>query len=245
MKILTKNWAEKYEQVRLIRRLKQFDAKKISYKEIENKSREDFYNEISSDEELKRVCLDINVFNKLYQAKVEQNRKLLFSLPKDIFNTINDIKTVILGYANKQDKEFLTFYAEKILTGLEKEAEQVKQLNESTEDCLPEEFILDEVVGELVYEEYSRDKDYYINIGGLVVCIENYQILEREDFKINKWDIDNPLSLWTALYAGELHCNKDDNYELHLLLVDGDKYANKKYWYFTLSGSNVKFVNNQ
>ncbi|MBR2323065.1 MAG: hypothetical protein IKA54_05690 [Clostridia bacterium] len=244
MKILTKNWAEKYEQVRLIRRLKQFDANKLSYEEINNKSIDDFYNEISSDEELKRACLDKNVFDKLYQAKVEQNRKLLFSLPNDIFNAINDIKSVILGYANKQDKKFLTFYAEKILTGLEKEAEQVKQLNESVEDCLHEEFILDEVVGELVYEEYSSEKNYYINIGGLVVCIENYQILEREDFKINKWDTDNPLSLWTALYAGELHYGKDDNFELHLLLVDGDKYANKKYWYFTLRGSNVKFVNN-
>ena len=109
---------------------------------------------------------------------------------------------------------------------------------------MPEEFILDNVIGELVYKEYSNESDYFINVGDFIICIENYEIIGREDFKINKWEEDNPLTLWTALDSAELHYVSNNCYELHLLLIDGDKYASQKYWYFMLRGTNVKFVRN-
>lgn len=114
-------------------------------------------------------------------------------------------------------------------------------ITKEAQDNLTEEFVLDSVVGELVFEEYVKENDYYISIGDKVVCIEDYQILEREDFEINEWEENNPLSLWTCLYAGEL-INIDNSFELHLLMVDGDKYENEKYWNFTLKGKSVKFV---
>ena len=60
---------------------------------------------------------------------------------------------------------------------LEKEAKNANRLTEFAEDCLPEEFILDDVVGELVYKEYSNGINYFINIGVLEICIEDYKII--------------------------------------------------------------------
>ena len=240
MKILTKKWAEKHEQVRVAHWLKEFDAQKITYEDIKLKSREGFLDDIAKDIELAKVCLKTNIADKLYEAKVNRDRMALLSLPKEIYSKIKDIKTVILGYACKEDKELLMSYANEILNYVEKEANEANRLTEIAEDYLSEEFFLDDVVGELVYEEYSNGKDYFINIGGLDICVEDYEIIEREDFKINEWQEDNPLTLWTALHAAELHYVSDNCFELHLLLVDGDKYANEKYWYFTLKGTNVK-----
>ena len=242
MKILTKKWAERHEQVRLSHRLKEFDANEITYEDIKGKSRKDFYDEIAKDVELAKLCRKTNIADKLYQAKIERDRKVLLSLPKDVYEKIKDVKSVVLGYANKEDKELLTTFTKKILKVVEEEAKEANSLTEIAEDCLPEEFILDEVVGELVYEEYSSGKDYFIKIGGFEVCVEDYQIIEREDFKINEWEENNPLSLWTTLVAGELHYISNECYELHLLLIDGEEYANETYWYFTLRGTNVKFV---
>ena len=242
MKILTKKWAERHEQVRLAHRLKEFNSNKTTYYDIKVKSKNDFYDEIAKDVELAKVCRKTNIADKLYQARIERDRKTILSLPKEVYNKIKDFKSVVLGYANKEDKELLTSYAKKILKVVEKEAEEANRLTEIAQDCLPEEFILDEVVGELVYEEYSNGKHYFIRIGGFEVCVEDYQIIEREDFKINEWEENNPLSLWTTLVAGELHYISNKCYELRLLLIDGDEYANETYWYFSLRGTNVKFV---
>ena len=242
MKILTKKWVEKQEQVKFIDSLKEFNQQKHTYKDIESKSKSNFNQDIAKDDELLKVCLNTNIADKLYQAKIKKDKNTILSLPKNVYNKISDIKLVILGYANKEDKELLTSYANKTLFALEKDAERANKSTEIAEDYLPEEFILDEIVGELVNKEYSSGKDYFINIGGLEICISDYQIIEREKFKINKWDNDNPLTLWTTLVASELHYIADNSFELHLLFLNGDKYANENYWYFTLKGSNVKYV---
>ncbi len=242
MKILTKKWAEKHEQVRVAYWLNEYDAQKTSYKDIKNMSRKNFYDVITKDVELARICQNTDIFDKLYKAKIDRDKKALLFLPKDVYNKIKDIKSVILGYANKEDKELLTSYASKILKVIEKEAEEANRLTKIAEDYLPEEFLLDKVIGELVFEEYSNGKDFFINIGGWTICIKDYQIIERENFKINKWVDSDPLTLWTSLEAAELHYISDNCYELHFLLIDGDKHANEKYWYFTLKGTNVKFV---
>lgn len=242
MKILTKKWLEKREQVRIAFWLKEFDERKTSYKTLKRKSWETFCDDVCNDIELAKVCLKKNITDKLYNARIEKDKKALLSLPKEVFDKIKDVDSAILRYANAEDKKLLTAYAEETLKFVEKESEKARQLAKIAEESLPEEFVLDDIVGELVYEEYSNDKDYFINIGGYIICIENYQILEREDFKINKWVENNPLSLWTSVDSAELHYLSNGRYELHLLLVDGDKYSNEKFWYFTLSGTNVKFV---
>ena len=242
MKILTKEWVQRHKQLRLTHALKEFNAKKMTYEEVKSKSKKEFYDSIAKDVELAKLCYKTDLAEKLYQAKVERDNKTLLSMPKEIYNNIKDKKSVVLGYASKEDKLLLTSYAEKVLKIVEKEAEEARKLTEVAEECLPHEFIVDEIVGELVFEEYFKGKDYFLNIGGLLICIEDYQVIEREDYNINEWEESNPLSLWTAIYSAELHYISDKCYELHLLLVDGDKYANEKYWYFTLRGSNVKHI---
>lgn len=242
MKILTKKWAKKHEQLRVAHWLKEYDAQKETYEDIKNKSREDFYDDVAKDKELAKACLKTNIAEKLYEAKIEKDRKALLSLPKEVYGKIKDIKTVVLGYACKEDKELLMSYADKMLVEVEKEAEKANKLTEIAEDYLPEEVVLDDFVGELVYEEYSNGKDYFINIGGYEICVEDFEIIEREDFKINEWEEDNPLTLWTASHAAELHYISDKCFELHLLLVDGDKYGNETFWNFTLRGTNIKVV---
>ncbi len=241
MKYLTKKWASQYEQVRFIHCLKEFDGQNEAYLDIEKRSKDEFFEKMAEDRELIAAVKKANLEDYFYQAQIERNEKVLSNLPKEIYDKIKDIQTIALGYACKQDIEFLTAYANNLLKKLEKLSNKANEITEIAEDYLPERFILDDVVGELVYEEYSNGKDYFLNIGGYEVCIENYEIIEREDFKINKWEEDNPLTLWTSLYAAELHFI-DNSYQLHLLLIDGDIYENKRFWYFTLKGTNVKYV---
>lgn len=242
MKVLTKEWVQRHKQLRLINVLKEFDAKKMTYEEVKSKSKKEFCDNIVKDEELAKLCYKTDLAEKLYQAKVERDNKTLLSMPNEIYNNIRDKKSVVLGYASIEDKLLLTSYAEKLLKFVVKEVEESRKLTEFAEDYLPNEFIVDEIVGELVHKEYCKGKDYFLNIGGLLICIEDYQVIEREDYNINEWEEDNPLSLWTAIYCAELQYVSDKCYELHLLLVDGDKYANEKYWYFTIRGSNFRYV---
>ncbi len=242
MKILTKKWVEMCEQVRFVGRLKEYDTQKFTGEQIKIRSRNDFRKDVRKDVELAKVCRRKNISDNLYKSKIERDRGVLLSLPKDIYNKIKYIQSLVLGYACKEDKEILTSYADKIIKVIENQAEESNRLTEIAEDYLPKEFILDDFVGELVYKEYSIGKDYFITIGNRDICIENYEIIERERFKINEFEVDNPLTLWTALYAAELHYISKNSFELHLLLVDGDKYANEKHRYFTLKGTNVKIV---
>ena len=242
MKILTKKWAQMHEVVRVVHFLKEFDEQKITYKEVNSMSKSDFCDDIAKNIELAKVCLKTNIVKKLYKAKIERDRKILLSLPKEVYNKIKDIKSVVLGYANSADKKLLTSFANQILNVIEKKADEANILTKKAEDYLLEEFILDEVVGELVYEEYTNGKNYYISIGSRDICIKDFKIIERENFKINKWDTNNPLTLCTALDAAELHYISDKCFELHLLLVNGDKYKNEKYWYFTIQGTDIAFV---
>ena len=115
MKILTKKWAEKHEQVEFIHSLKEFEKQKHTYKDIENKSKSNFNQDIKKDAELLKVCLKTNIADKLYQAKIERDKKTILSLPKNVYNKIEDINSVILGYANKKDKELLSSYKNLIL----------------------------------------------------------------------------------------------------------------------------------
>ena len=240
MKILTKEWAKKQDLLRIIHCLKDYDEQKESYEDIKRKSKNAYYLEMTIDEELAKIATNKSIVNNLYEAQVEQNKKLLLTLPKDIYSKLNNINTLYLGYASKEDKNLLSSYAKDLLVEVEKQVQNANKITEIAEDYLEEEFILDNIVGELVYNEYTNGKDYFISVGNYIICIENYEIIERENFKINKWEEDNPLTLWTSLYCAELHYINASNYELHLLMVDGDKYANQNYWYFTIKGTNIK-----
>ncbi|MBO5927197.1 MAG: hypothetical protein J6Q38_06580 [Clostridia bacterium] len=46
MKILTKEWVEKREQVRVAHCLKEYDAQKMTYEDIKSDSENNFYNDI-------------------------------------------------------------------------------------------------------------------------------------------------------------------------------------------------------
>ncbi len=243
MKILTKKWAEKHELVRGIQWLKEYDEQKESYEDIKKKSFDAFYHNILTDTELSKAVLKENLLEKLYNAKVEQDKKVFSALPQEVFSKIKNVETLYLGFASKEDKAVLTTYSIELLKELEKKANMANSETETAQKELGDNFTLDDIVGELVYEEFSTKNDYHLIVGGQKISIENYQIVEREEFKINEWKEDNPLTLWTSLYAAELHHISKNRFELHLLLVDGDKYENKTFWYFTLSGTNIKIQN--
>ena len=243
MKILTKKWAKKHELVRGIQWLKEYDEQKESYEDIKKKSFDAFYHNILTDTELSKAVLKENLLEKLYNAKVEQDKKVFSALPQEVFSKIKNVETLYLGFASKEDKAVLTTYSIELLKELEKMANMANSETDTAQKELGDNFTLDDIVGELVYEEFSTKNDYHLIVGGQKISVENYQIVEREDFKINEWQEDNPLTLWTSLYAVELHHISKNRFELHLLLVDGDKYENKTFWYFTLSGTNIKIQN--
>ena len=57
MKILTKEWAEEYSQLRFIFTLKEIDEKKDGYEILKKMSREEFFNELKYDNKLLEVIL--------------------------------------------------------------------------------------------------------------------------------------------------------------------------------------------
>ena len=242
MKILTKKWREQYEQVRVIHWLKEVDEQKISYDEIQKKSKDAFNNRLYEDKELAKLAFNTDLADRLYKAQVERDRKSLLELPKEVYSKIKDIKFLVLGFACKEDKEMLMVYADELYKRLEKDAERANRLTEEAIDCLPQDLDFDFVLGELAYEEYTEGKNYFINVGGCLFCVENYEIIEREDYKINEWEDENPLSLWTSLDAVEIHYINDSCFELHMLFADGDEMENKTFWNFTLRGTNIKAV---
>ena len=77
MKILTKQWAKKREQVRLVQGLEVFDSQAENCESIKSKARKVFCDSLFQDFELAKDCLKSNVVDKLYEAKVERDRKLL------------------------------------------------------------------------------------------------------------------------------------------------------------------------
>ena len=81
MKILTKKWVEKQEQVKFIDSLKEFNQQKHTYKDIESKSKSNFNQDIAKDDELLKVCLNTNIADKLYQAKIKKDKNTILSLP--------------------------------------------------------------------------------------------------------------------------------------------------------------------
>ena len=240
MKILTKDWREKYEQARVINWLKEVDVQKTSYDVIQQKSRDNFNNKLLDDRELAKLAFNTDLAYRLYKAQIERDRKALLALPREIYSKIKDIKLLVLGFACKEDKEMLMAYANELYKKLEKDAETANRLTEEAIDCLPQDLDMDIVLGELAYEEYTEGKNYFINVGGCLFCIENYEIIERDDFKINEWEEENPLSLWTSLDAIEIHYINDKCFELHLLFADGDELENVIFWNFTLRGTNIK-----
>ena len=243
MKILTKSWFEQFEQVRAINWIKEIDQDKTSYEDVKKMSRDRFNNGVAEDKELAKLAFGTNLVDELYGARIERDKKTLLGLPKEILSKITSIDNVVLGYASKEDKAILTTYADKLYKDLEKEARQANRASEKVTESLVEDFDIDYLVGELVYEEYAIEKDYFLVVDGYTLCITDYEIVERENCKVNKWERDNPISLWTSLEALELYRVEEDLYEIHFIFVNGDKLENKTRWYLTLRGKDIKLMN--
>lgn len=229
MKILTKKWAEELEQVKFIGNLKETSG---DYDSLEADSKKSFFDYIREDEDLAEMAFNSNLEDELYDAFLDRNKGILASLPCEITSQIKNEDILGLGFAIKEDKELLDCYIKKQLKHLE-------ELAEESHCYLPDEFNC--LISELVYEEYIDGRNYFINIDDNVICVENYQIIEREDFEIYKLDMENPVSPWTYLEAVELY-KEEEGFELHLMFVNGDRLENKTRWYFTLRGTRVKFA---
>ena len=241
MKYLTKNWAYQSKLVEFIFNLKENDS--CDYKTVKQNSIVDFKKSIAWDKQLLKIAKKTDLIDKLYQAKVNKNKDLIKLLPRDLTEKLNSSKILCLGYCNIEDKNLLTQYAQNLLKSVEKASKMARESNELSISRLNLEIDLDEIIGELALKEYSLGNNYYIEISDNVLCVENFIIECRENFVVNAWEENNPLSLWTCLYAIELRCTLNNLFELDFLFVDGDKYDNIKFWEMTISGSNVKIYN--
>lgn len=229
MKILTKQWAQDFEKLKFISRLKDANG---DFESIKAESKKLFFDYIREDEELAETAFNSNLADELYSAFLDRNRGVLASLPCELTYQLKNEKVIVLGFVEKEDKALLDSYAKGLCN-------QVEELSEKSQQYLPDEFNC--LVGELVLEEYINGKDYFINIDDNVICVENFEIIEREDFEIYKLDMQNPVSPWTYLEAIELY-EIEDGVELHLMFVNGDRLENKIRWYLTLKGTRVKYI---
>lgn len=242
MKILTKEWMKKYEQVRVINCIEEIDLQKVSYEEIQKLSKDKFYDGIYTNRVLAKLAFDSNLAQDLYGARIDRDKTALLELPEEVFSKIKNIELVFLGYACKEDKEMLMEYSNKLYAKLEMQAEESNKITKRAQKHLIEELDFDFLIGELVYDEYVKGKDYFIVVDGNTICVENYKIVEREDFKINEFDIKTPLSIWTRLDAMELYYINQNCFELHILFANCDEFEKQTFWCLTLKGTNVKFV---
>ena len=58
------------------------------------------------------------------------------NLPKEIYSKIIDVKSIVLGYASKQDKETLMAYADELYAKLEQQAEKANKITENAKTYL-------------------------------------------------------------------------------------------------------------
>ena len=241
MKILTKDWAKKYEIARFIGTLKNTEQVK-DLQELKNLCRGEFYKFLSQDSDMKKLIKNDELFIKLFNAKLDRNIKTINCLPKDLFDKLENVEYLFLGFATEKDKKYLTEYQGDLILELENLSKKARKITEKSGEYLSNPFDLDEIVGELIYNEYPNGKNYYIEIGGRVLCVKDYKILERDNFNINSWQEDNPLTCWSCVKAVELHFENLKGFELHLLVLNGDEYENTENLYFTLLGKDVILI---
>lgn len=241
MKYLTKKWANNYNQVKLIYRLKETeDFSKENYEKLRKKAKMNFIRRVKSDPVYEKIPFNRKNGEKMFDARINNRKKTLITLPEEIINRLNHKNFILYGYCSKQDKEILSLYAKNTLNTIETSVRKANRQTEIAQDYLPEEIELNNYCENIVYGAEITDKNYYIDFGGNGICVENYKVLYNDGMEIHKWNENDPVSPWTLLHAVELHYINNDCYELHLMFTNADEYENLVNWYLTLQGTNVK-----
>lgn len=241
MKYLTKNWSNKYNQVKLIYRLKETENfSRESYEKIRKKAKMNFIDRVKSDPVYENVPFDRKNGEKMFEAYINNRKNALLTLPKEIIGGLKHKNFILYGYCSKQDKEILSQYAENTLKAIEATVKKANRQTEIAQDYLPEEIELNNYCENIVYGIETTDKNYYIDFGNSGICVENYKVLQDDGTEIHKWDENDPISPWTILHAVELHYISENRYELHLMFTHADEYENLTNRYLTLQGTNVK-----
>ncbi len=241
MKILTKDWAERYESIRFICKLEQVNSSK-SYEELQEVCHQNYLDYLKSDEDMCAVLSNPSVVQKLYEEKLKRNANTVNVLPKNLLAKLKRKEIISLGFVVEQDKKILSAYFKKAIKEIENASKKASRITECAVDCLSQSIEMDELVGALVEGIYVDGNDLLINFDDKTLLIKDYKILEREDFKVYEWEEDNPLTCWTCITAVELHSNKSNTFELHLMILNGDENENTKNYYFTLGCTDVRLV---
>ena len=211
MKYITKNYAKKHEQVQFIYSLLDLKAERGKIK------------------------------RKSYETDEKINCKILRDLPKEIYNNLKDKESILSGYVCKEDNELLSTYAFYLLKDLEKRATKANKITEMAEKTLPKQFILDDVVGEVLYSIYEDGKRYYLEIGNRKICVDNYEIIKSANAEMKKIT-DKALKSNRVLYGAELRYIKQNSYELYLLFVSQKSLEEKEYFEIALKGTSVEYI---
>ncbi len=78
------------------------------------------------------------------------------------------------------------------MSKIERKSKIAQIRTQLSEEFLYEDIEFDRFCGELFYGEYVKEKNYFLKIGVRTICIENFKILERDNYSINKWEENNP-----------------------------------------------------
>ena len=241
MKILTKDWADMYARARFISSLQEIQQE-TKCNELKVLCKENFLTLLKQDGDMKKYLSNKALVEKLFCEKLKRNLNTIKTFSVSVLGELEKPEFLEYGFACKKDKVVLDNYQKLLIKQIESDCERARINNERACKYLSKPFEIEEVVGELVYDEYSKGKNYYLEIGGRVLCVKNYKILQRDEFKINYFDEDDALTKWTCVKAVELYFDKENGFTIHLLILNGDEYENTEDVYFTLSGTDISLI---
>ena len=241
MKILTKDWAKKYQMIRFLGSLKKIEQDK-DVRELKNLCKRKMFKDLSQDQDVKTLIKNTELFDSLFNAKLGRNAKVISCFSSDLLNGLERSDFLSYGFTTKKDSIRLQDYQNYLLEELENASQKSRDITEKSCKYLSSPFDFEEIVGELIYDAYARGIDYFIEVGGRILRVKNYKILERDAFKVNVWQDNNPLTCWTCVEAVELYFNKSKGFEIHLLILNGDEYDNTESYYLTLTATDVLLI---
>ena len=251
MKILTKEWMKYNRQVILAGQVKKvegiktplaFDVYNKLYKEkqdefIELEKANPVYDE--NETGVKRD-FDEEYAKKLFEARTKNNEELIRTMPKYVLSHMQNVKLLGLKYCLPQEAPFLQSFYEQGIKEIEELSDKARKITDDSAKNLPQQIDFDLFTEEIVYAIKTDKNDLIIEFDGYLIRAKNITILEKEQEDAENFTFDNPYCGMTVLHAIELYYNEDDNdFELHLLLDNIDKFDISNFWYMTVKCKDI------
>lgn len=246
MKILTKQWMRYYRQTILAGQTEaveglKFKASSALYYKLYKERLNEFIETEKNNSIYKNRIFDENYIKRVFKARVKNNSDLMKSLPENVISHIDNFDLLGLKYCSQKEMIFLQSFYEKSIRITEEQTIQARKITETSAKFLTQDIDFDMFTEEVISCIKKDKNNLILEFNNYSLTAENAYILEKEQEKINEFDINNPYCGMTVLHTIELYHNENNNsFDLHLLLDNINNLDISSFWYFTINCKNIR-----